>query len=158
MKLIIISFSLIIFSACGGKSDKKETPVTDTAKQSTTPPVTSNTDTLVIGKNAAVFYSPDTTQLAMWKKEVGEKDFATVIDDWSFYMNSSGEYLKTTHLPVVDASDKKVLKFVKADKSVTLVRLDTLSAYWGVYLFSPAKEPQFADIIMMEESYKKYFK
>ena len=158
MKLIFISFSLIIFSACGGKSGKKETPGTDTTKQSTEAVVTINTDTLLIDKDAAVFYSPDTTQLAKWKKEVGEDKFATVIDDWSFYMNSSGEYLKTTNLPVVDASDKKVLKFVKADKSVTLAGLDTLSNYWGMYLFSTTKEPQFANIIMMEESYKKYFK
>lgn len=158
MKLIIISLSLIILSACGGKSGKKETPGADTAKQSTTPTVTNNTDTLVIDKNAAVFYNPDSTQLANWKKEAGEKDFETVADDWSSYMNSSSEYLKTTDLPVLDASDKKVLKFVKADHSITVVRLDTLSNFWGMYLFSTAKEPQFADIITMEESYKKYFK
>ena len=52
----------------------------------------------------------------------------------------------------------KLKKFVKADKSVTLVVLDTLSNYWGYYLFSINKNPHYADITMMEESYKKYFK
>ena len=158
MKLIIITMSLIFLTAWGGKSNKKEPPVTDTTKQSTSTAVINTTDTMVIDKNAAVYYIPDSMQMAKWKKEAGEKDFETVADDWSFYMNSSSEYLKTTKLPVEDASGKKVLKFVKADMSVTLVRLDTLSNFWGYYLFSTTKEPQFADIIMMEESYKKYFK
>ena len=158
MKLIIISLSIIILSACGGKADKKETPGTDTTSQSTPPVVTNSTDTMVIDRNAAVYYLPDSNQMEKWKMKVGEKDFATVADDWSSYMNSSNEYLKTTNLPVQDASGKKVLKFVKADKSVTLVGLDTLSNYWGYYLFSTSKEPAFADIVMMEESYKKYFK
>jgi hypothetical protein len=158
MKLIITSLAIIFLAACSGKSGKKETPVTDTIKQSTTTPVTNNTETLVIDKNAAVFYNPDSAQMEKWKKEAGGKNFETVIDDWSSYMNSSSEYLTTTGLPVIDASGKKLLKFVKADHSVTEVRLDTLSNYWGMYLFSTAKEPQYADIIMMEESYKKYFK
>ena len=157
MKFITITLALIFLASCTGKSGKKETTGTDTIEQSATPPIT-NTDTLVIDINAAVYYLPDSIQMEKWKKEVGEKDFETVADDWSFYMNSSSEYLKTTNLPVKDASDKKVLKFIKADKSVTLVRLDTLSNYWGLYLFSTTKEPQFSDIIMMEESYKSYFK
>ena len=158
MKIIIAYMSLIILTACGGKADKKVTPGSDTTAQSTTPVVMNNNDTMVIDKNAAVYYIPDSNQMEKWKIKVGEKDFATVADDWSSYMNSSGEYLKTTNLPVEDASGKKVLKFIKADKSVTLVGLDTLSNFWGYYLFSTSKEPQFADIIMMEESYKKYFK
>ena len=158
MKFIIIPLSIIFLSACGGKADKKETPGTDTTAQSTPPVVTNSTDTMVVDKNAAVYYIPDSNQMEKWKMKVGERDFATVEDDWSSYMNSSNEYLKTTNLPVQDASGKKVLKFVKADKSVTLVGLDTLSNYWGFYLFSTSKEPEFADIIMMEEAYKKYFK
>ncbi len=158
MKLIISTLTIIFFTACGGKADKKVTPGTDTTAKSATPVVMNNHDTMVIDKNAAVYYLPDSNQMDKWKLKVGEKDFATVADDWSSYMNSSSEYLKTTNLPVEDATGKKVLKFIKADKSVTLVGLDTLSNFWGYYLFSTAKEPQFADIIMMEESYKKYFK
>lgn len=158
MKIIITSLSIILLAACGGKEDKKETTGTDTTTQSIAPDLTNSTDTMVIDKNAAVYYLPDSNQMEKWKMKVGEKDFATVADDWSSYMNSSSEYLKTTTLPVQDASGKKVLKFIKADKSVTIVGLDTLSNYWGYYLFSTNKEPEFADIVMMEESYKKYFK
>jgi hypothetical protein len=158
MKFIVTSLAILLLSACGGKSGQKEKPVADPTDQSTNSPAINNTDTLEIDKNAAVFYNPDSMQLEKWKKDIGEKDFETVADDWASYMNSSSEYLKTTDLPVIDASDKKVLKFVKADHSITVVRLDTLSNYWGMYLFSTAKEPQYADIIMMEDSYKKYFK
>jgi len=159
MKLIFFSLSIILLAACGGKADKKETTGTDTAdKQPVTTAVSNNADTLVIDKNAAVYYIPDSNQMEKWKAKVGEQDFATIADDWSAYMNSSKEYLQTTVLPVQDASGKKVLKFVKADKSVTLVGLDTLTNFWGYYLFSTSKEPEFVDIITMEDSYKKYFK
>ena len=158
MKLIISTLSIIFFIACSGKTDKKAAPISDTTAQSAAPVVIINNDTMVIDKNAAVYYLPDSNQMEKWKIKVGERDFATVADDWSSYMNSSSEYLKTTNIPVVDATGKKILKFIKADKSVTLVGLDTLSNFWGYYLFSTAREPQFADIIMMEESYKKYFK
>lgn len=157
MKLFITSLYIIFLCACGGKADKKEITNADTTTPSTNV-VANTTDTMVVDKNTAVYYIPDSNQMEKWKMKVGEKDFATVADDWSAYMNSSSEYLKTTTLPVQDASGKKVLKFVKADKSVTLVGLDTLSNFWGYYLFSTSKEPEFADIIMMEESYKKYFK
>ena len=158
MKFITLSLSLFVFVSCGSKSTKKETRVTDSENQVVSPPVMNNTDTLFIDKNAAVYYRPDSLQMEKWKKQVGEKDFETVADDWSSYMNSSNEYLKTTKLPVEDASDKKVLKFVKANKSVTLVLLDTLSNFWGYYLFSTTKEPEFVDIVTMEQSYKSYFK
>lgn len=158
MKIIITTISVIFLTACGGKSTKKESAITDSTKQSISPTVMNTTDTLVIDKNAAIYYNPDSIQMAKWKKDVGEKDFETVADDWSFYINSANEFLKTTTLPVEDASGKKVLKFIKADRTVTLIRLDTLSNFWGYYLFSTGKAPQFADITMMEDSYKKYFK
>ena len=83
MKIIIAYMSLIILTACGGKADKKVTPGSDTTAQSTTPVVMNNNDTMVIDKNAAVYYIPDSNQMEKWKIKVGEKDFATVADDWS---------------------------------------------------------------------------
>lgn len=147
---IIAVLSLIFLMACGGNTDKKATPV-DLPKINTT------ADTLVIDKNSAVYYRPDSLQLERWKKQSGDKDFAVITDDWSYYMNTSNEYLMSTSIPVEDASGKKILKFVKADQSVTLIKPDTLKHYWGVYLFSPAKEPMFADLVTIEEVYKSYF-
>ncbi|MDZ4794797.1 MAG: hypothetical protein SGI83_11010 [Bacteroidota bacterium] len=152
MKRILISLlPAIVLTACAGKTDKKATP-------DETPIVNTTADTLLIDKNAAVYYRPDSLQLERWKKQSGDKDFAVIADDWSYYMNTSSEYLNTTTTPVIDASGKKILKFVKADQSFILVKPDTLKHYWGVFLFSPVKEPLFADLVTIEEVYKEYFK
>lgn len=151
MKRILVSLLPAIFLLSCGNNDKKATAADS-------PTVNTAADTLVIDKNSAVYYRPDSLQLERWKKQSGDSDFAVIADDWSYYMNTSGEYLKTTRTPVEDASGKKVLKFIKADQSVTLIKPDTLKHYWGVYLFSPAKEPLFADLVTIEEVYKKYFK
>lgn len=71
---------------------------------------------------------------------------------------TSHEFLDSMKVPVLEASGKKLLKFIKADQLVTLVRLDTIHNFWGVYLFTPAKEPDYAEPVMIEERYKSYFK
>ncbi len=96
IKFILIPLSIIFLSACGGKADKKETPGTDTTTEAKPPVVTNSINTMVVDKNAAVYFIPDSNQMEKWKMKVGERDFATVADDWSSYMNSSSEYLKTT--------------------------------------------------------------
>lgn len=162
MKLLFFSAMILVLVSCKGKSSKTDEPAKDTASGNTTvvpavTPVTSK-DTLVVDKAAAVYFLPDSAQMEKWKKSVGDKDFSTVTDDWSSYMNSASEYLKTTSTPVVDASGKKVIVFVKSGGAQSLVGIDTISNYWGYYLFDPAKDPQYADITMMQDAYKKYFK
>lgn len=158
MKAITILFIIVLLAACKGKTAKKENVVADTISKPAQTPVIAGSDTLIIDNNAAVYYIPDSARMEKWKKQVGEKDFETVADDWSFYMNEATGYIKTTRLPLHDASGKKVLKFIKTGGAVTMVGLDTLSNFWGFYLFNPGKEPQFADIVTMDRSYKDYFK
>lgn len=158
MKLLFLSTLIFLLAACKGKSSKTDEPATDTtASKSRVTPVTGK-DTLVVDKTSAVYFIPDSNQMEAWKKKVGEQDFATVADDWSSYMNGASEYIQTTTTPVIDASGKKVIVFVKQGGGMTAVGLDTLSNYWGYYLFDPAKEPHYADITMIQEAYKNYFK
>jgi hypothetical protein len=93
-----------------------------------------------------------------WKREVGVEDFETAADDWSYYLSSARSYLDSMKVPILESGHKKFLKFVKADKTPKLIKLDTLRNYWGVYLFIPAKEPKFADLLSIEDEYKSYYK
>ena len=158
MKQLLLPAIILVLAACKGKSSEKENSTSDnTAPVQPAKPVTGK-DTLVVDQAAAVYFIPDSAQMENWKKKVGEQDFATVSDDWSSYMNSASEYLKTTSTPVVDASGKKVILFLKAGGAQSLVGLDTVSNYWGYYLFDPAKDPQYADITSIQDAYKNYFK
>lgn len=115
-------------------------------------------DTLTIDGRSAVFFQPDSLQMEERMKKVGEKDFRAGADDYIYYINISAEFLEKQGLPVMNAKGKKYLKFVTSDKKVELVKLDTLSELWGMYLFDPEKKPHYADIVEIEEDYKNYFK
>ena len=80
------------------------------------------------------------------------------MDDYIYYINTSAEYLEKQGLPVIDAKNRKYLKFVMADKNENLIKLDTLEELWGMYLFDPKRKPHYADIIDIEEDYKSYYK
>jgi hypothetical protein len=150
-----IPFTFLLAACSGTSNNKPAAPATDSSIPAANP--TTNADTLIINKKTAVFYWPDSVQMAKWKKEVGEEDFSTVADDWSYYMMTSREYLEKVAIPIENVSGKKAIKFVKTDQSGTVISLDTFKNYWGLFLFSPDKEPVLADIVSIEEAYKKYF-
>jgi hypothetical protein len=121
-------------------------------------PSPSNSDTFIIDKKAAVFYQPDSMQIAQRMKEVGAVDFRAGADDYIYYVNTSAEYLEKQGLPVLDAKNKKYLKFLLADRKPRVIKLDTLEELWGMYFFDPKKYPYAADITMIEDEYKSYYK
>jgi hypothetical protein len=167
---LLLLFSLTVFS-CGANDQKQEpksdtnilsadtTRKADTSKtQIATQTSSSSTDTLTIERKAAVFYQPDSLQIEKHMKQAGEADFRAGMDDYIYYINTSAEYLEKQGLPVIDAKNKKYLKFVMADNKEKLIKLDTLEELWGMYLFDPKKKPYYADIIEIEEDYKNYYK
>jgi hypothetical protein len=117
-----------------------------------------HSDTLMIDRQAALFYQPDSFQLEKRMKEVGEADFRAGADDYIYYINTSVEYLEKEGLPVLDAKNKKYLKFVLTDKQYQVIKLDTLEELWGIYLFDPKKSVYAADMTIIEDEYKSYYK
>jgi hypothetical protein len=166
--LLLFSF---ILSSCATNDKNQETNTetnlssADTAhqvdtsqKQLVTKKLSSDSDTLTIATKSAVFYQPDSLQIEKRMKETGEENFRAGADDYIYYVNTSADYLEKQGLPVIDAKNKKYLKFIMADKKVQLIKLDTLAELWGMYLFDPTKTPNFADITVIEDDYKRYFK
>jgi hypothetical protein len=90
-------------------------------------------------------------------KQIGEEEFRMGADDYIYYVNTSAEFLEKQDLPVLDAKNKKYLKFVLADNQVQVIKLDTLEELWGIYLFDPKKKAYAADITVIEEEYKTYY-
>jgi hypothetical protein len=167
---LLLLFSLAVFS-CTTNDQKQETKSNtqispaDTAlkpdtvrtqKATQTSPL--DTDSLTIDRKAAVFYQPDSLQTEQRMKEAGEADFRAGADDYIYYVNTSAEYLEKEGLPVFDAKNKKYLKFVLADKRVQVIKLDTLEELWGMYLFDPKKKAYAADMTIIEDEYKNYFR
>lgn len=162
--------SLITFSCA--TNDQKQEPDKDTLissadttqkddtlkEQMALQPSPLHSDTLIIDRQAAVFYQPDSLQIEKRMKEVGEADFRAGADDYIYYVNTSVEYLEKKGLPVLDAKNKKYLKFVLTGKQHQFIKLDTLEELWGIYLFDPKKSVYAADMTIIEDEYKSYYK
>ena len=166
---LLLVLSLTVFSCTTSDKKQERKPGTLVSPTSTKPKgriikngITTETsllegDTLTIAKTAAVFYQPDSLQIQKRMKQVGETDFRIGMDDYIYSVNTSVEFLQKQGLPVLDAKNRKYLKFVSADKKFQLIKLDTLQELWGMYLFDPDKKPHYADITGIEEDYKTYY-
>src|SRR5450432_162891 len=153
---------LLILTSCTTQNAKSKTDLPQTVVDSSSTfknkqVTVYNFDTLVIDKKAAIFYSPDTTQIAKRKKEVGEDNFYIGADDYLNYMQTSHDYLDSVKLPILDAKDKKYLKFIRLYKTQNVIKLDTLSELWDIYLFDPNKKEKLVNMTIIDEEYKNYF-
>ncbi|HEY4967557.1 MAG TPA: hypothetical protein VII28_14225 [Puia sp.] len=141
-----------------GKSDLPPTTNDSSVNVKNQEPKVENSDTLIIYKKAAVFFSPDTMQIAKRKMEIGEDNFYAGADDYLNYLQTSHDFLDSVKLLILDAKDKKYLKFIRYDKSQSIIKLDTLKELWGVYLFDPREKEKLAAMTTIDEDYKDYFK
>lgn len=148
---------LVLFSACTTAATEEQSATTD-AEATTTNAATASADTLTISTRCAVMFEPDSLQIEKRMQEAGEENFRAGADDYLYYMNLSAEYLEKQGLPVTDAKSSKYLRFVLADKSIKLIKTDTLPGLWGFYLFDPTMQPHYADILAMEDEYQAYYK
>jgi hypothetical protein len=160
MKYIFFVLLTTFFFSCNDRTaDKTKDTKADTASgTAVTDPVADNPDTLVVDKNTAVYYWPDAAGVAKWEKKLGKEAFQTGADDMIEYRTSTSRFLDSMKLSLVKTEDHKFIKFIKADQSFTLIKPDTISNLWGIYLFTPGKEPKFANFTMIEDEYKTYFK
>ncbi len=159
---LIVLFCLTII-AC---SNNNQTTLSDADSlkneriQRSLPPntISPNGDTLIVHRKAAVFYEPDSSQIAKRRQAVGEDDFNAGVEDYAYNLNAAHDFLYSTKLPQLDAQGRKFIKFISINRSEQTVRIDTLSELWGIYFFDPRQKAKQIDMTMIEEEYKSYFK
>jgi len=114
-------------------------------------------DTLKIFERAAIFYSPDSLRLEQIKKMLGRDTFRIALDDYAGAANEAEKYLRVQSISIVQTHNQKYIQFGETMEN-TLVKLDTLREYWGLYFFAPGKKPKFIDEFKIEKEYQEYFK
>jgi len=153
--LSVLIFPGLFICSCeaNDQKPKEETPQTETLQQPSA--VISYSDTLFISTKSAVFFQPDSSIIA---KRIEEDDFRAGADDYIYYINESADYLEKQGLHVINAKGRKYLKFIWGSQSTQLVKLDTLPDLWGMFLFDAKQPPLYAEIVEIENDYKRYFK
>ena len=124
----------------------------------TTSTNSSQGDTLLVDRKAAVFIEPDHIKIEKMKKQAGEENFYTVADDYLFYLYKAHQFLDSAKLISIAAKDRKYITFVLNDSSVQVVNLQKLPELFNLYFFDPSKKAKQVNLTIIDEEYKRYFK
>jgi len=118
-------------------------------------------DTLFVTTRSGVAIWLDTITLEKRRKQSGDTDFYIGADDDVYYSSIADSILKAQKLPLVDTRQYGECKFIKFERNngiATVIKIDTLSKIYTLYLFDPYKAPHEADITIMDDEYKKFYR
>lgn len=158
----IFIFVLQLLFSCSG-DDKKNKKVYNNQPISTAArlvkPPSFFSDTLIITTAAAVFYNPDSLQLEQIKLIFKPNIFESVTHENFFQMRNARIELKKywSRLRIIETSKARYLKFLKADKSSTIIDLNTVGDISGIFLFDPKKEPLLIDMMNVDTALGFYY-
>jgi hypothetical protein len=155
MRPLLILFSVVGLLFSCNKEKKQRTAATTIVHPIATK--STATDTLEINSKTIVVFQKDSIAVEKLLKEATDEEaFYTASDDYGYYIANATEFIEKQKIKIV-ASNKKYLKFIGADATPLVIKVDTLQGFGGMYFFTPAKKPHLVDITIPEEEYKDYF-
>jgi hypothetical protein len=122
-------------------------------------PPGSFSDTLIIDFPAVVFYNPDSLQLLKIKEITAKNEYETEVHNCFYLMRNARNVLRQywPKIQIIETSANRYLVFVKADKTITTIDLDSIGDQCGIYLFDGKKEPELADMMNIDTALGFYF-
>jgi hypothetical protein len=162
MKKILGSFIILLFLlACRHQKNKNEAPK-DNGKpgyKTIIKPPSFFSDTLKIDSKAAVFYYPDSNQLETIKAGLDTSIYEAVMHEYYYQLSFAHTVLNNywPKLKIVEAKTVRYLIFIKADKSMKVIDLDTKYDPYGLFVFDPEKDPSLLDMTNAESQIGFYF-
>lgn len=122
-------------------------------------PPASYADTLVIRTAAAVFYNPDSIQLAKIKAVNEQRIFESMAHDCFYQMKNAklvlGRYWPT--IKIIESSKARYLLFIKNSGSRSCIDLNEKNDMCGIILFDCKQEPVLIDMMNVDTALGFYF-
>lgn len=157
---ILLVFSTLV-PGCSGFSEKKSIDQTDPVSRNKTisKPPSSYMDSLIITSAGAVIFKADSLQQEGFKAINKKMVFESMVHECFYQMKYSGRVLKKDwpQLKIIESSRARYLVFLKADKSRTVIDLNTKNNMCGLFLFDGKKDPELADMTNLETALRFYF-
>jgi len=155
------SFILIaglLFGACQTSKDPIETPIESTISNGPNyrDTIVETDSTLEVGKACAVYFSPTPAQWEALKLEVGEDDFYTITDDYSWYLAESRAYLEEKGIAIREIAPKKV-RFHFSDGSMHEMNPPD-SINWNVILYDGKIKTAEGTTVDISSTYESLFR
>lgn len=122
-------------------------------------PPSSFGDTVVIDRESAVFYYPDSLQMEKIKSVNENRVYATITHDCYYQMQNARNVIRL-HWPrirIVEVNKARYLLFVKKDKRKVCIDLNAKNDICGLFLFDPKKDPELVDMPNIDTFLGFYF-
>jgi hypothetical protein len=122
-------------------------------------PPSSFEDTVMVDRESAIFYNPDSLQLEKIKL-ANEKDVYGTMTHDCYYMMQNARNVIRQHWPrirIVEVMKARWLLFVKKDKSKMYIDLNARNDICGLFLFDPKKDPEPVDMPNIDTFLGFYF-
>jgi len=154
---------VVLFAfACGEqtKNNSPETkPVVRKAKLIKKPPSSFN-DTLIIDRESAVFYSPDSLQMEKIQL-VNEKNVMAYIKHDCYYQMQNARLSLKNDWPkvkIIEVFRARYLSFVKSTGAGIVIDLNEKNDICGLFLFDGKQDPVLVDMPNVDTFLNQYFK
>lgn len=172
MKNIVGNTGVVIIATCmsfmnfscnnnAGSENSVKDPVDNIAS---TKPVTKKQpgnypDTLIIDFPAAVFYHPDSLQLAGIKARTDSMNFDGSMHEYFYQMRNARIVIKKNWplLSIIESEKYRYLMFIAKDSSREYIDLDTKNDVHGLFVFDGIKAPVLVDMTNIETILGFYF-
>ena len=154
-------FIFIFIFSCAHQT-KKIIPSVTTGENKDTirkKPPGSYSDSLTIDFLSAVFYNPDSLQLLKIKEITPKNEYETDVHNCFYEMRNARIVLKKywPQVHIIETSNNRYLFFVKANKNISCIDLNTKGDMCGLFLFDGKKEPELVDMMNIETALGFYF-
>jgi hypothetical protein len=117
-------------------------------------------DTLIVRRQAAVFYQPDSLQLAKIKAQTDTRVYESSIHEYFYQIRNARMVIKKTwpSLTITESKNCRYLLFIKKDGSRESIDVDTKNDAYGLIVFDGKKGPLMVDMMNVETQVSFYLK
>lgn len=158
-------YSLLLLPICNSCSDaprQQIIPIQPKKENKTgvaSKPPASFFDTLNIDFPAAVFYSPDSLQLEKIKSVTDSGIFDGSMHEYYYLIRNARIVIKKNipQLKIIEAKNVKYLLFIRADKTIDYIDLDTKKDAYGLFVFDRLQPPRLLDMANIDTELGFYF-
>ena len=161
MRLLFIIYFLIVpgvFTSCRIKNMPHTNDHMNSGPHGIQKPGSSFKDSLFVLSKAAVFFSPDSVQLAAINKVTDPSVFESSMHEYYYQMGNARRYLKDhwKHVSIIEANKFRYLVFRKIDGGVSIIDLDKQDAC-GMFTFDRVRDPLLIDMTNVDTQVSEYF-
>lgn len=160
LRIILITYLTVIVLACSDSYNKGEKSLEKKDKKINSKAASNFQDTLNINEQAAVFYFPDSLQLIEIKKSTDKSTFESLEHEYFYQIRNAKKVIKQNQpgLQILDAKNVRYIKFIRKNKTSSIIDLDTKMDTYGLFLFDGNKDPLQTDMMNVDTELWFYFK